>query len=185
MSDDTRARVKQVALELIGEKGFAGTSTREVCERIGFTKAALYYHFRTKDELLASLVAPVIEDLGHLVDLAVVSALPADRREVLIRYTDVVGRHLELIRVLSDDPSVRDRPALAPFKDLHARLDRLLAGADDPDVTARTRVRAAVGAVRASLLRASPADDYAAVREAAIAAGCGALGVAAPRGARV
>ena len=53
--DDTRARILKAALHLFAEHGFAGTSTREISERLGFTKAALYYHFRTKDDLLAAI----------------------------------------------------------------------------------------------------------------------------------
>jgi AcrR family transcriptional regulator len=179
--DDTRARVLGVAVELIGYQGFAATSTREVCERMGFTKAALYYHFKTKDELLSALVAPVIADLQALVDGGTVSASAAARRGVLVGYVDVVSRHVELIRVLSDDPSVRHRPALAPFYELQVGLDRLLSGDPAPGLTARTRVRAALGGVRAALLRADADDDPTVVREAAIAAGCGALGIPAPR----
>lgn len=182
--DDTRHRVLEVALELIGEQGFAGTSTREVCERMGFTKAALYYHFRTKDDLLEALVAPVLDDLAALVDGAEPSPAPSARRAVLVGYVDVVTRHVELIRVLSDDPSVRHRPVMTAFQLLMPRLERLLAGEDDPGPAALTRVRAALGGVRAALLRADAAADPRTVREAAVAAGCGALGVAAPRAHR-
>src|SRR5262245_44199063 len=55
-SSETRARILATAVELIAEKGFAATTTRELSERLGFTKAALYYHFRTKDDLLVALV---------------------------------------------------------------------------------------------------------------------------------
>jgi AcrR family transcriptional regulator len=179
--DDTRARVLDVAMVLIGKQGFAATSTREVCEHMGFTKAALYYHFRTKDDLLSALIAPVIADVHDLVHGSTLSSSAASRRAVLIGYVDVVSRHVELIRVLSDDPSVRHRPALAPFDELQAGLDRLLSGVATPDLTARTRVRAALGGVRAALLRADADDDATVVRNAVIAAGCGALGIPTPR----
>ena len=39
--DQTRARILDVALELIADRGFAATSTREIAERLGVTKAAL------------------------------------------------------------------------------------------------------------------------------------------------
>ena len=45
----TRERIKQVALELFTEQGYEGTSLREIAERLGVTKAALYYHFKSKD----------------------------------------------------------------------------------------------------------------------------------------
>lgn len=51
----TRERILDVALELFTEKGFDGTSLREVAENLGVTKAALYYHFASKDDILMAL----------------------------------------------------------------------------------------------------------------------------------
>ena len=47
---DTRARIQQIALELFAEHGYERTSLREIAERLGVTKAALYYHFKSKEE---------------------------------------------------------------------------------------------------------------------------------------
>jgi AcrR family transcriptional regulator len=51
----TRERILDVALDLFIEKGFDGTSLREISEKLGFTKAALYYHFASKDDILLAL----------------------------------------------------------------------------------------------------------------------------------
>jgi len=51
---DTRARVQQVALELFAERGYEKTSLREIAERLGVTKAALYYHFKSKEDIVHS-----------------------------------------------------------------------------------------------------------------------------------
>jgi AcrR family transcriptional regulator len=58
MSSDTRERILAVASELFIEQGYDGTSLREISERLGFTKAALYYHFRSKEEILQALLTP-------------------------------------------------------------------------------------------------------------------------------
>src|SRR5580704_12464879 len=47
---DTRARIQQVALELFAEQGYDKTSLREIAERLDVTKAALYYHFKSKED---------------------------------------------------------------------------------------------------------------------------------------
>ena len=47
---DTRAQAQKVALELFAEQGYEKTSLREIAERLGVTKAALYYHFKSKEE---------------------------------------------------------------------------------------------------------------------------------------
>lgn len=178
-ADDTRARILDTALELIAEKGFAGTSTRELSERLGFTKAALYYHFRSKDDLLAALIAPALSDLAALVEGATVHPEPAVRRELLGRYVGLVAAHKNLIQVVSQDPSVAQRPTLASSLELYGRLSQLLSGDEHPDATQRAFVRAALGAIHAVLLHAAPDDDLDVVQEAARVAGCRALGIPA------
>jgi AcrR family transcriptional regulator len=51
----TRERILNVALELFTEKGYDGASLREIAEGLGVTKAAIYYHFASKDEILMAL----------------------------------------------------------------------------------------------------------------------------------
>src|SRR5271166_2308364 len=51
----TRDRILDVALDLFTEQGFDGTSLREIAEQLGVTKAAIYYHFASKDDILMAL----------------------------------------------------------------------------------------------------------------------------------
>ena len=44
-----------MALDLFIEQGFDGTSLRQIAEQLGVTKAALYYHFASKDDILLAL----------------------------------------------------------------------------------------------------------------------------------
>lgn len=173
----TRARVVDVALELFAEKGFAGTSTREVSERLGFSKAALYYHFRTKDELLTALVKPALDGLAALIDGVEPTPSRPARRALLAGYVDLVAANQRLMQVMSQDPSVARRPAFAPAAALFERWTVLLAGQNVPGVAERARVRAALGGIHAALLKAEPTDRLNVLRDAALAAACGALGV--------
>lgn len=104
---DTRAQLQSVALELFAERGYDGTSLREIAERLGITKAAVYYHFRSKDELLASLIEDFLDQLEDLVTWG--RAQPrrsATRIEVLGRYNGLLsGRTAELARFLREGPS--------------------------------------------------------------------------------
>ena len=52
---DTRQRILDVALDLFTEQGYDGTSLREIAEQLGVTKAALYYHFESKEDILMAL----------------------------------------------------------------------------------------------------------------------------------
>jgi TetR/AcrR family transcriptional repressor of nem operon len=55
--EDTAARVLDVAERLVQVRGFNGFSYADVAAELGVTKAALHYHFASKGELGAELVA--------------------------------------------------------------------------------------------------------------------------------
>jgi AcrR family transcriptional regulator len=54
-SNDTKQRILEVALDLFTEQGYDGTSLRQIAEQLGVTKAALYYHFESKEDILMAL----------------------------------------------------------------------------------------------------------------------------------
>ena len=57
LNTDTKAEIKAVALELFAANGADRTSLREIAERLGITKAALYYHFpQGKAEIFIGLL---------------------------------------------------------------------------------------------------------------------------------
>jgi AcrR family transcriptional regulator len=106
---DTRQRIQQVALELFTANGYEATSLREIAERLGVTKAALYYHFRTKDEIIDSLFADRMAKVTELINWA--ESQPrsvATRREVLIRYSDMLDEetHHGLVRFFERNQAV-------------------------------------------------------------------------------
>jgi AcrR family transcriptional regulator len=52
---DTRQRILDVALDLFTEQGYDGTSLREIAGRLSITKAAIYYYFESKEDILMAL----------------------------------------------------------------------------------------------------------------------------------
>jgi TetR/AcrR family transcriptional regulator len=56
MKLDARARIRNAAVDLFAEKGYAATVTREICQRAGVTKPVLYYHFTSKERLYTDLL---------------------------------------------------------------------------------------------------------------------------------
>ncbi|MCX0272292.1 TetR/AcrR family transcriptional regulator [Nocardia zapadnayensis] len=84
---DTRDRIRAVAMELFAEQGYEKTSLRQIAERLDVTKAALYYHFRTKEDIVASLSDDVRSGIDDLVTWAE-GTPPGQARaaEILDRY---------------------------------------------------------------------------------------------------
>jgi len=68
MARDTRAEILAVAAELFTEQGYEATSLREIAERLDITKAALYYHFPSKDDMLRALIEPMFATAHGLME---------------------------------------------------------------------------------------------------------------------
>ncbi|MBV6754952.1 TetR/AcrR family transcriptional regulator [Rhodococcus opacus] len=96
----TRERIPAVALKLFAEKGYDATSMREIAEQLNMTKAALYYHFDSKEDIVRVLVAGLLEQIVELVDWARSQQRGSDlRMEVLSRWHDIMqARGLALFR---------------------------------------------------------------------------------------
>ena len=98
-SGDSREAILQAAQRLFVEKGYPGISMREIADAVGVTKAALYYHFRDKEQLFLALLESVLEELSALIEASCseesscrrqldtfvyqVMALPSERRASL------------------------------------------------------------------------------------------------------
>src|SRR5690349_8405753 len=98
---DTRSRIQEVALELFTEQGYEATSLREIAERLGVTKAALYYHFKTKDDIVGSLIEDRIAAMDELVAWARDQPrTPQTRAEFVRRYAEQLreGRYHDAMR---------------------------------------------------------------------------------------
>lgn len=61
---DGRERILDAAEELFEERGFAGSSIREVAQRAGVAKSLLYHHFSSKRELWREVIRRVFERYG-------------------------------------------------------------------------------------------------------------------------
>src|SRR5215218_9300875 len=91
---DTRTRIQDVAVELFTERGYEATSLREIAERLGVTKAALYYHFKTKDEIIDSYVQDRVAIIDELLNWAYEQPrTDQTRREFLERYSEMLYAH--------------------------------------------------------------------------------------------
>ncbi len=132
---DSAQRVLHAALELFAEHGFEGTSLQQIADRMGVTKAAVYYHFRTKDDLLAALVGPAYDELESLIAQA--EAIPRDaarQKHALELFVEYLMRHRAAAAWMGQDAAALTRPIMRQrSRDLERRLGRALTvGPADP-----------------------------------------------------
>lgn len=70
--------IMEKALELFSEQGFEATSVQQITERCGISKGAFYLSFKTKDELIISMVEHYLQQFIADVDQVVRSSLSKD-----------------------------------------------------------------------------------------------------------
>lgn len=178
----TRDRLIEVAVALFTRHSFAGTSLQMIADDIGFTKAAIYHHFRTREQLLFAVLEPLLRELGSVVDAAEVKRSAHARADLMLTgYATLAVRHRGLVGVLSADPSVAT--ALVERDDWTRLIARQVALLADVDPGPAGRVRAAMvfagTAAAAGPLSAGIGDDE--LRRYLLDAGRRTLGLRAPR----
>ncbi len=142
---DTRSRIQAVALELFTEEGYEKTSLREIAERLGVTKAALYYHFKSKDEIANSFIEDRIKVMDTLVEWAEAQPPTVEtRRTLLRRYADELfgsERHSVMRFFEQNQTAIKNFSA---GKDMRARMMRLVDLLVRPETSHEAHVRAAL-----------------------------------------
>lgn len=145
---DTRQRLVDAAVELFTVHSFAGTSLQMIADELGFTKAAIYYHFKTREQLLTGVLEPIFAELENAVDAAEQQRSTTVRAEVMLRgYAEMAVRHRALVSVLGGDPSViRQLSAQPGWAELIDRQMRLLADVE-PGPGGRVKAAVVVGGI--------------------------------------
>ncbi|HZM76887.1 MAG TPA: TetR/AcrR family transcriptional regulator [Candidatus Limnocylindrales bacterium] len=140
----TKQRIQAVARELFVAQGIKNTSLRQISDRLGITKPALYYHFASRDELVRSIVTPLIEDTEAFL-AATTGRTPGNARRILEDYFDLLWRHRDVLTMIISDPSTLATLELADRAFQWRReLITLLLGAS-PDPAARIHATVALG----------------------------------------
>ena len=128
---DTRQRLIDVAVELFIRHSYAGTSLQMIADELGFTKAAIYHHFRTREQLLDAVVSPILERLKTVITEAEqLRGVHARADHLLTGFAELAVQH-RVVAVLAFDPAV-DKMVRASreWDDLVDRQMALLADVD-------------------------------------------------------
>jgi TetR/AcrR family transcriptional regulator, regulator of cefoperazone and chloramphenicol sensitivity len=146
---DTRQRILAVAVELFSTQGYAGTSIRDIAERMAMRKASLYYHFDSKEQILEAVTEPLMNEVEDLARRAAASPAPPPA-EMLAALVDVLSRHVLLIKTVFNDPSAFNRGQRDRLRNCLRMFESVLAGSSLP--ADLLRARCAIGAVQAGVM---------------------------------
>jgi AcrR family transcriptional regulator len=156
----TRQRILDVALALFAERGYDATSMREIAERVGFTKAALYYHFDSKADIVRSMLVETEQRVAGLVDWARAQPrTPVLRREVLLRWSDILQAHgLSAFRFVVANRQVVDELSPDRHGGMHECLVELCAVLAPPGASVDDQLRTRLALMSISMGGLAGAD---------------------------
>lgn len=161
-----RAEFVGIAADLFAAHGFSTTSLDDIAAAAGYSKAAVLYHFGSKDDLLVAVMERHIDDIGELI--ATLENEP-DSPERVVNAIDALAsfalsRRPTLPLAFSPAQDVATAMARHPdllvrFREARERMGRLLVG-DEASLAQRVRLIVAFAGLPAVLieLRDIPAE---------------------------
>jgi len=171
----TREKIQAVAVELFAEHGYEKTSLREIAERLDVTKAALYYHFNTKEDIVVSLFDDLIANVDEIIDWATDQPRTLETRQEVIRRYGCVARNRPKSMMRFVQESKATLRELAVGERLQARFQTLAGTLHMPDAPPAEQLRCSIALLSVSAapfmlkeLDATDDEKYAAGLELAL-----------------
>jgi AcrR family transcriptional regulator len=116
-----RQEILTVAKDLFIKKGYHGLAMREISESVGVSKAALYYHFKDKEELFLAILESYLHEMAAGLDqIMAASPVAAERIQSFVEMVlQQPPEQRSLIRLASQDMAQLSLPAQKNFEQLY------------------------------------------------------------------
>lgn len=82
-AEERKKEILDVAEELFTTKGYDNTSTADILERVGIARGTLYYHFKSKEEILDALIDRIMQEIVYNVKVALSGNVTAPQKIIL------------------------------------------------------------------------------------------------------
>lgn len=173
---ETRTEILRVALEQFTERGYDGTSIRDIAAALGITKSSLYYHFANKEAIVRALLDGRRNEIDELLGWIGEQEPSADLlRRTALRWVESTGRErVQGMRFAHANRSIMQKLA-AEAADRRSWFDAVVDAVLPTSTTQADRLRAqmAFDTVSAALFAAqgtaaSDDDVLTAARDATI-----------------
>ena len=150
----------RAALDGFTQRGYDATSVAELAATTGMSKAAVSYHFRTKNDLLHALTDPLLDSLDALVDRHPRAPhWPAGVRALLGDYLTTLTEHSQVAAWVDTDKAVLNHPQIGAR--LHRNTDTIcqaITAATADGTAATVGATAALGSLWRPLRTLTPAQ---------------------------
>jgi len=94
MRQKSRENIEKIALELFAIKGYHATSISQIAEKAGISKGLLYNYYKSKEQLLDSVIMKVYEEIMRIVQMN--ENLPAEKQieQMIIQTIDHIKKNI-------------------------------------------------------------------------------------------
>lgn len=156
----TRQRILEVAARLFAKQGYEGTSVRDIAKELGIANPSIYYHFKSKADVLVELLTEPLKVVEIAISEAKGLSGEARTRRIIEGFLDSLEVHRGIVLTASpDDKKMLESHRFVAFE-MRPYITELLAettAEDNRDV----RVMMAIGAVEGVItgLRSTSAND--------------------------
>jgi AcrR family transcriptional regulator len=168
----TRERLLAIALEEFTRQGYEATSLQQIADRLGVSKAALYYYFPAKRDILRALIEPMTADLEQRLndsDPHPHATAPGHGEEKLAEYIDFLISQRPVLAFMHQDTSwLGEMPELHERQRAARRRVAALLVGKNLDLERRVRFTVAMAGITAAVAL-HPEADPAELRTALIA----------------
>lgn len=117
---EARGRILQAAVKIFAEKSFEGSRIDEIAKEANVPKSLIYYHFKSKDDILEVLTQNFIDEYMKLIKAAEQDTHETKAQELSRRiqnqYADFGQRNADLIRVMFIDSLKKSKEKPILFK---------------------------------------------------------------------
>lgn len=79
-AEERKKEILDIAEELFTAKGYDNTSTTDILDRVGIARGTIYYHFKSKEEILDALIDRITQGIVRNVKSALSNDAPAPQK---------------------------------------------------------------------------------------------------------
>ncbi len=140
---NARERILDTAVKIFAEKSYEGSRIDEIAKEANVPKSLIYYHFKSKEEILQVLIENFTNEYLALIEDGVGES-HQEKSENLVhkmknKYYEFGIRNADLVRVILIDSLKKGKEELILFRIVDAMIAKEVSGKEGSDVDIQER----------------------------------------------